>query len=124
MITSIWNVIEHVDNLEYFIYSCSKSTKRNGWLIFDCNNIFNKDHYGSLNFYLNKLKVLAGLRKFKFKIPSHKNANVNMYDPKLIKSVLINRGFSIENIIYLQYSSGKEVNDRKGQALYFCMYLR
>lgn len=120
----LWNVIGHVSDIDIFFIKLSKLLKKNGYIIFDYNNIFNIREYGLINFIKNKI-LSAFTQIFKFKITKLTHTTeVKFYTISFLKKTLQKCNFEIEKVYYVNYENGNiEDNSHNGQVMMICKYV-
>ena len=108
-VTSLWNVLGHVKNTDFFFKKVNKILKINGFFIFDVNNRLNIKYYGLLSFLVNLLKNILLIRNAGyFRLQAYnKKTKVYIFTAKEIINLLEKNGFKVEVIKYVDYSSGK-----------------
>lgn len=108
-VTSLWNVLGHVKNKNFFFKKVNKILKINGFFIFDVNNRLNIKNYGLLSFLTNLLKNILFFKNagyFKLQV-NNKKTIVYVFTQKEIIKLLEKNGFKVEVIKYVDYLSGK-----------------
>ena len=123
-ILSLWNVIGHINDLDIFFSKISKLIKKNGYIIFDFNNIFNIKEYGMVNYFKNKILSIF-ISKFKFNLTySNNTTQVNFYTKSFIKKILKKNNFKIQDMHFINYQNGIIENSAyKGQVVMICKYV-
>jgi len=117
LITSLWNVLGHMDTKKERIKSLinlKKHLSRNGVLIFDVNNRYNLN-YGLKNVIFNMINDLMpryekknGWYTFQYK---NNNFPVYLHSPFELIETLKSSGFSNIKIFSVDYSTGKVYNN-------------
>jgi SAM-dependent methyltransferase len=108
-VASLWNVLGHVKNRDFFFKKVNKILKINGFFIFDVNNRLNIKNYGLFLFLINLLKNIFSFRNsgyFKLQV-YNKKTKVYIFTVKEIINLLEENGFKVEVIKYVDYLSGK-----------------
>lgn len=120
----LWNVVGHVDDLDLFIFKVSKLLKKDGYIIFDYNNIFNISEYGLFNFIKNSiLSLFTSIFKYELNYLNEKTF-VNFYTKSFITKILKKNNFVIEDVHYINYQNGAiEKYMYKGQTMIICKYV-
>ena len=119
----LWNVIGHVEDLEYFIKKVSNLIKKDGYIFFDYNNLFNINEYGIFNFLKNSILSLF-TSNFKFDLEYlNEKTSVNFYTKSSIIKILKKNNFDIENVYSINYQNGAtEKYMHNGQTMIICKY--
>ena len=122
VVTALWNVLGHADNINVFLSKCHSLLKSDGVLFFDVNNVLNYNQYGFYNFVKNLTYIyLFGKKKFTFKLNDIKSGGcVSMYKQNFIVATLKDIGFKSVDRIYFDYNTGSICNKFNGQPLFIC----
>ena len=117
----LWNVIGHVQNLDLFFSKLSKLIKKNGYIIFDFNNLFNIQEYGIKNYIKNSIISII-TPKIKFELINGNNSTfVTFYKYSFVSNILKKYKLKIQEKVYFNYNTGKiERKSYNGQILLIC----
>lgn len=120
LISALWNVIGHVDDLAAFFKKVSSVIdESNGVFVFDANNIFNVRQYGISSFFKNKITALLGKNIYKYNLKTADAAGyVKLYHLRYIEQLLKLSGFNTVRVAYIDYATGEQTYKYFGQIFF------
>lgn len=107
-VTALWNVIGHVKNRALFLESIYNILSHNGIFVFDVNNRYNIKAYGPVNVIKNFcIDLFHPDASGKYALQCKGvETEVFIYNEKLLRADLKLAGFSIKEIMYINYANG------------------